>query len=185
MGRVLASQTLVPHPDFPHPALVIAVDILSTDGGGLVFDYTVAGDVTAIRLAQPGEPLPADDLWRTTCFEAFVGTEGSTRYTEFNFAPSRAWACYALEDYRHPPHPACMTEDPVTIETVAYNKIVALQATVPGAALPGGERVIGLSAVIETTDGTKSYWAIRHAPDAPDFHDRETFALQLARPETS
>ena len=184
MGRVLASQTLVPHPDFPHPALVIAVDILSADGGGLVFDYTLTGDVAALRIAKPGEPGPADDLWRSTCFEAFVGSQGSTRYTEFNFAPSCQWARYTFDDYRHPPHPVCLTDNPVTIATVAYHKIVALQATVPAAALPGGEHVIGLSAVIKRDDGTKSYWAIRHTPDAPDFHDRDTFALQLARTET-
>ena len=184
MGRVLASQTLIPHPDFPHPALTIAVDILSDETGCLIFDYTVSGDVAAIHIDAPVQSGPADNLWRTTCFEAFIGGQGSTRYTEFNFSPARTWACYAFDDYRHPPNPACISGNPVKIETIAYPNIFALQASVPRGALTGRERVIGLSAVIESTDGAKSYWAIRHAPDAPDFHDRSTFALHLTRPET-
>ena len=38
---------------------------------------------------------------------------------------------------------------------------------------------IGLSAVIEETDGTKSYWALRHPPGPPDFHHPDCFALEL------
>ena len=37
---------------------------------------------------------------------------------------------------------------------------------------------IGLSAVIETSDGF-SYWALRHRADKPDFRDADGFALLL------
>ena len=40
---------------------------------------------------------------------------------------------------------------------------------------------MGLSAIIEETDGTKSYWALAHPPgEEPDFHDPACFALELA-----
>lgn len=42
---------------------------------------------------------------------------------------------------------------------------------------------MGLSAIIETNDGTKSYWALRHPPGKPDFHHRDCFALELAAPD--
>ena len=42
---------------------------------------------------------------------------------------------------------------------------------------------IALSAVIEEVDGTKSYWALRHPPGAPDFHHPDCFALELPAPE--
>ena len=42
---------------------------------------------------------------------------------------------------------------------------------------------IALSAVIEETDGTKSYWALRHPPGAPDFHHPDCFALTLEAPD--
>lgn len=40
----------------------------------------------------------------------------------------------------------------------------------------------GLSAVVEETDGTKSYWALRHPPGVPDFHHPDCFALELPAP---
>ena len=40
---------------------------------------------------------------------------------------------------------------------------------------------LGLSAVLEERDGTKSYWALAHPPgDTPDFHHEDCFAAQLA-----
>jgi hypothetical protein len=40
---------------------------------------------------------------------------------------------------------------------------------------------LGLAAILEEQDGTKSYWALAH-PDAekPDFHHPDCFAAQLA-----
>jgi hypothetical protein len=38
---------------------------------------------------------------------------------------------------------------------------------------------LGLAAVIEELDGARSYWALRHAPGAPDFHHVEGLALRL------
>src|SRR3546814_9971873 len=44
---------------------------------------------------------------------------------------------------------------------------------------------VALSAVIEETDGTKSYWALRHPPGKPDFHHPDCFALALGAPDRS
>ncbi len=41
---------------------------------------------------------------------------------------------------------------------------------------------IGISAVIEETDGTKSYWALAHPPGKPDFHHPACFAATLPAP---
>jgi len=38
----------------------------------------------------------------------------------------------------------------------------------------------GVSAVIEESDGTKSYWALAHPPGEPDFHDADGFVLELS-----
>ena len=35
------------------------------------------------------------------------------------------------------------------------------------------------TAVIEEADGTKSYWALAHPSDKPDFHHPDSFALDL------
>jgi hypothetical protein len=39
---------------------------------------------------------------------------------------------------------------------------------------------LGLSAVVEDDGGRLSYWALRHAPGNPDFHDPDAFALELS-----
>ena len=42
---------------------------------------------------------------------------------------------------------------------------------------------IGVSAVIEETDGPKSYWALAHPPGDPDFHHPDCFALEFPAAE--
>ncbi len=41
---------------------------------------------------------------------------------------------------------------------------------------------LGLSAVIEASGGTLSYWALHHPADKPDFHNAKAFALRLELP---
>jgi len=41
---------------------------------------------------------------------------------------------------------------------------------------------MGLSAVIEEEGGVKSYWAMTHASEKPDFHDAACFAAGLEPP---
>ena len=38
---------------------------------------------------------------------------------------------------------------------------------------------VGLCAVIEDARGSLSYWALKHPPGKPDFHQRDAFALEL------
>ena len=42
---------------------------------------------------------------------------------------------------------------------------------------------LGLSAVIEEADGTKSYWALAHPPGSPDFHHADCFVVELPAAE--
>ena len=60
-----------------------------------------------------------------------------------------------------------------------------LVAVIARAELPTGDTPlqIGLSAVVEsadTVDGERSYWALRHATGAPDFHRRDGFIVELS-----
>ena len=52
----------------------------------------------------------------------------------------------------------------------------------PGLSGDGAWRV-GVSAVIEETNGRKSYWALTHPPGKADFHHVDGFALVLPRSE--
>ncbi|WP_423604253.1 DOMON-like domain-containing protein [Sphingomonas sp. MS122] len=56
----------------------------------------------------------------------------------------------------------------------------ALSACLDDPAFGGaGAWEAAISAVIEESDGTKSYWALDHAHGKPDFHHPDCFALEL------
>ena len=124
------------------------------------------------------EPERADGLWQSTCFEAFLRAAGGESYREWNFAPAGNWAAYDFASYRDgmaapevrsPPY--IRMEDNLTWWGVGAT--IAVDA--------GTEWRLGLSAVLEEKDGTKSYWALAHPPgDKPDFHHADCFAARLA-----
>src|SRR5689334_3335291 len=59
-----------------------------------------------------GQPERTDELWKTTCFEAFLRPLGETSYLEWNFAPSGQWASYEFSDYRDGMAEAEVTQPP-------------------------------------------------------------------------
>jgi hypothetical protein len=154
--------------------------------GRLEFAFRIVADVVRIRVPTPRAARIAEQLWQHTCLEAFIAIEGRTEYHEFNFAPSGEWTAYTFRGYRD--------GGPLTDETLAPS--IALRATEEGFELGAVVRLerlstlhpraplrIGLSAVIEASDGTLSYWALRHRAEKPDFHDADTFALRLESPD--
>ncbi len=146
--------------------------------------FRLDGDIPRISISAPTVPRFATQLWRHTCFEAFMAVEGQSSYHEFNFAPSGEWAVYAFSGYRNGspvaneamrPHIAVRsTGGRFELETQV--RLDSLSAIHPRASLR-----IGLSAVIEASDGL-SYWALSHPADKPDFHNADGFALLLEPP---
>jgi hypothetical protein len=132
----------------------------------------------AERFVLPeGEPGRADDLWQSTCFEAFLRAEGSDAYREWNFTPSGQWAAYDFASHREGRSDAEVAAPYVRIEDNltwwALGATIAVDAEL--------EWQLGLSAILEEKDGTKSYWALAHPDgDKPDFHDPVCFAARLA-----
>src|SRR5271167_461912 len=89
------------HPDFRCDAVErIEVSLAWPGPGVLALDYEVTGAIGDLYLPAPISPTRADELWRRTCFEAFVRPRTGEAYVEFNFAPSRAWAAYGFSGYR-------------------------------------------------------------------------------------
>lgn len=164
---------LLPHPDHPpHAIEAIEVDV-RCDGSIWHFDYLVRGDVAQLVLPAPEEPARRNGLWKQSCFELFVASEGKS-YREFNFSPSGAYAAYAFDDYRHGQRDAAAT---ISIETSQAPGEYRLSARL--SANLGKADVIGLAAVIEEKDGTRSYWALAHPDGEPDFHHHAGFALPI------
>lgn len=167
----MRTVSLLPHPGTPCPA-VRAFTVTVDCGAALQLTYVLAGDLAALAIPAPTEPRRTDELWRHTCFEAFVAPGDGAPYYEFNFSPSGQWAVYGFASYRQrrdgaPAAPAATwTRD---------RERLTLAATLPLAP----PLRLGLSAVVEGADGTHSYWALRHPGPRPDFHDAGGFALRI------
>ena len=174
---------LVPHPDSPPKGPLFKVwanvDHVASLGTVATTNIWFGVGAPADRFVIPrlSEPWRADELWRTTCFEAFLRAAGDEAYREWNFAPSGNWAAYDFSRRRegmeraniHSP-PYIRMEDNFTWWTVG--------ATFASDADQRWQ--LGLSAILEEKDGTKSYWALVHPAGEPDFHHPDCFAAQLA-----
>jgi hypothetical protein len=175
-------HVLQPHPTTGGAGFTVTASAAFGADRGLVLHYRVRGEATP-RLPVPTDGGTADGLWQHTCCEAFVAVPGCAAYREFNFSPSGQWASYAFTDYRQ--------RDPAFVALGAPQLVIdrladgfALSAELPAKLLPAtGSLDLGLTLVLETADGTKSYWALTHAGPQPDFHLRQSFCLAL-HPDT-
>jgi len=178
----LMLRELVIHRDSISSAVARVGVYAERRGAALSLRYVVEGAIGDLLLPPATEPRRADELWRHTCFEAFVRA-GGDEYCELNFAPSTQWAAYRFGGYRNGMRVADEIGAPrIDVRTDAarfdMRVSVALERALPGDAVWR----LGLSAVIEEANGRKSYWALAHPTGKPDFHHADCFALEL--PET-
>jgi len=146
----------------------------------LELSYVVTGDLANLAIPPVTTRKRADELWRHTCFEAFIRTNGA-EYYEFNFAPTAGWAAYRFTGYRSGKTlPAIPAPDiAVHSEPGRYS----LQASLNLDSLSHPDQSLwhlGLSAVMEDKSGRLSYWALAHPTDKPDFHRPESFVYELS-----
>lgn len=166
---------LRPHPDTP-PREIERVEVDTELRGGCVrLRYYVFGLIDALKLPTPAEQPDAEVLWRDTCFEMFARTAGSPWYDELNLSPSGKWIQFSFLAYREG-REVLRTVVPDIVTSRRHDRF---ELTAYGALPEHGPWRLGLSAVIEEIDGTKSYWALAHAPGKPDFHHPDCFALEL------
>jgi hypothetical protein len=166
------------HPATPNDAIQsLSVEIEHYPEGGLKLRYRLVGDLAKILIPAAKPSLASDGLWQHTCFEVFAAA-GTSAYHEFNFSPSGEWAAYAFDDYRTQ-RPWTMGNPPA-IEVSRSPHQLLLSARIEAGDLPAGNRLhLGLTAVIESSGGGLSYWALHHPEERPDFHARAGFVHPL------
>ncbi len=177
---------LQPHPDSA-AGPVRALEATAGYGadGALGLTWRLAGDLSRLRIPPAGAPARADDLWRHTCFEAFIADPHSPGYLELNFSPSGQWAAYGFRGYREGMAPLPLRKSPgVQWHQTADELTLAVEFRMDDLPGPPGPRPpvavrVGLAAVIEDQGGTLAWWALRHLPGKPDFHHADAFALQV------
>jgi hypothetical protein len=180
------SVTLHCHPSTPTDVVrSIAVRVRRSPDGVLALRFRLDGDLARVRVPVPRPPGIAHRLWEHTCFEAFIAVNGEPAYHELNFAPSGEWAGYLFHSYREVAGLAddalapeiAVRSSPGQLALDAHVRLAHLSADHPGAALR-----LGLAAVVEASDGTHSYWSLRHPAADPDFHHADALALRLEPP---
>ena len=176
MGADMA-HALHPHPATkPERAWSLAAAAFRPKPDILAVRFVLEGHLEAVIFPEAGPGGRTDGLWQSTCFEAFVRVGKEEGYYEFNLSPSCEWAAYRFDSYRSGMADAEIVP-PVKASEGGEERRVFRATLMP---LPADvEWHVGLSAVIEERDGTKSYWALRHPPGKPDFHHRDCFALEL------
>jgi hypothetical protein len=172
---------LICHRDTPATAAYsIEVEAAFTEFGQMALRYTMRGVIALIEIPKPVHyGSRSDGLWQTTCFEAFIKGDDDA-YVEINLSPSTGWAGYSFQSYRHRGELPEIDTPVIDVEQKSGELIVTATVDISNLAVALGANCrIGLSAVIEEIDGTKSYWALAHPPGAPDFHHPACFARQL------
>lgn len=170
---------LEPHPATPSAAVAaLEVEIQWGPCDRLVFVYRLSGQISQIALPAPAAPDRTDDLWKHTCFEAFLQPDPGPSYTELNFSPSSAWAAYGFDAERTGMRPAGMLSPPA-ISTEHHPDRFELRAELSAALDASRLWHVGLTAVVEDIAGVKSYWALSHPRDVPDFHHPDGFTFKL------
>ncbi len=164
------------------PELAMAVTVGFDAAGGLNLSYRWRGPLAALLIPAPQAPTAMDGLWQHSCCEAFITAVDTPEYQEFNFSPSGCWAAYRFSNYRQRDEDWRAGVAPaISCSHEAY--LLRLDAHIPAALLPAGQQLLlGLTTVIETRQGEKTYWALHHAAPQPDFHLRDSFVLSLNRP---
>ena len=144
--------------------------------------YQLRDDSQRVLIPSPAKlPTRTKGLWETTCFECFLGVKDSPQYWEVNLSPAYHWNVYHFCDYRQG-----MTEEnrigALPFQVQQQGNTLSLEVSLDLGSLIRGHQVleIGVSAVIEYNNGEVSYWALTHKAQQADFHQRESFILELA-----
>lgn len=177
----MQTHELVPHAAYP-PASVSSVTarIIDLDANWLRVRWRVEGVQNLIVPKFAGRSR-ADGLWQTTCFEMFVKPRCGTSYLELNLSPSECWNVYAFNAPRTGMRELPMDREPDC--TIRLGSSFAIfDAAIPGDVIPSVKCDYALTCVIEEQGGAKSFWALCHSGDVPDFHEPACFTGELAAP---
>ncbi|MGD1913756.1 MAG: DOMON-like domain-containing protein [Rivularia sp. (in: cyanobacteria)] len=147
----------------------------------LSVNYALKGDLNQIEIPTIAEkPSRKHELWETTCFEFFLGLEGSNRYWEFNLSPSGDWNIYRFENYREG-----MEED-TAVKSIPFNILrdsnslfLSLEFNMHQLLPIVFNFKVSTTAVIKDKYGDISYWAVKHCAEEADFHLRDSILFYV------
>ncbi len=146
-----------------------------------------ASGIDEIVLPEPKERgIRRDELWKETCFEAFLPHASADAYLEFNGAASGDWNCYSFRGYREGmnPVPVNGASPPKILSLTRSAKEIELRYSLPMAVVKQGFFSLGLGSIdldpigltlVLNCRSATTYWALSHDGVKPDFHLRSSY----------
>lgn len=174
---------LLPFENSQHsdPFHVSAKMTIDSDGVGITLDFQVDGPIKNLKLPPLDKAcLRADNLWQSTCFEAFLSITQNpdSPYFEVNIAPDGRWNLYQLTSYRQNLLPVANIPMPaiqVDASELTYKLQARWQHLSPE--VFNHSFHVGLTVILESQKGEKSYWALAHKSPQADFHNKASFTV--------
>lgn len=164
----------------PHPEITLTGTVVR-DGDHLAIAYRLSDPLAQVTLPSPSpSPNRRYDLWETTCFEFFLGLPHQPHYWEFNLSPSGDWNLFHLDAYRQNLKEAPEVRQlPFAVETDDAHLTLSLTFDLTSIMASTQPLDMAICAVIQTAQGSLSYWALTHCGPEADFHQRDSFILQI------
>jgi hypothetical protein len=157
-------------------------EVYVTSDDEVILEYFLLGPTRHLHFPpfHEGEDVARrDELWKTTCLEAFLSFDQSadSPYLEVNCSPNGDWNAYAFTGYRQGMRPDGTASVHLSHRTLEADEAV-FRVKIQSPALKHFKQ-LGVTAVIEFSDGSKAYYALTHPGPQADFHNKAAFAHAL------
>lgn len=170
---------LKPHPAHPADGVTRLNVSAVRAGEGLSLRYGLHADLARLKISTEDGGARRDGLWQATCFELFVRLPDTQDYLEFNFAPNGDWAAYHFTGLRDGRTDLSIAAPRIETDMSAGHLLVKVDIDRLPPRFTNNSLSLGPTAILEAKDGQRSYWALHHPSNKPDFHRSETFQLNL------
>lgn len=174
--------SLIPFPDPDLPDITIEGKV-TRKSNLLTVHYALAGEFDEIFLpASSANPARKDELWKTTCLEFFIAVKNLPEYWEFNMSPSGDWNVFRMEAYRRIGFREEASIQRLQFDVWEDTNGLVLDAAVDLNPIIQTDQIleVGVTAIVQTRNGSETYWALLHPAPQADFHLRESFILAMA-----
>lgn len=170
---------LIPFAQEPRVAGLTLHGSVELDGSVVRAEYVLTGELTALVIPASASPRErCDGLWRNTCFELFIAPCEQQDYLEINVSPSGNWNAYRFTGYREGMASLAVTRLTSRCAHDQEALRIGFEIEVGETSCIAAPCELAVTAVIEHSDGARSYWALAHKNDRPDFHRRDSFVMR-------
>lgn len=174
MNDHFSLQSVSPLPDFK-----ITGD-LTRYSNTLAIRYELLGPLAELVIPEPVLPARKHGLWEATCFEFFLAVKHLPQYWEFNLSPTGDWNVYRFIDYRQGmQEEIAFTSLPFSLQNQLDALLLTLELDLTKIVQADQALEMAISTVIKHTNGEVTYWALSHHGPQADFHQRDSFIIEL------